>query len=1458
MAKLVVLELGKGDFNQEVDVILEIGEEQSRQSIRIKGALPPAPDIAQHYQLWQSTYRSLDVRRRIKIKPAQTTNISIKDSLKDCANSADFFKSSLLGWYKSDKFSSIREKLFQEIDKSAEVRLIIQTQNHQLRRLPWHLFFESFLDVYRHAEVALSPPEYQRVEKATLGTVRTKVRILAILGNSAGIDIAEDRKLLENLPDAEVVFLVEPQRQQVDELLWDEKGWDILFFAGHSSSRGDGETGLIYINQTDSLTIADLKNGLKKAIEQGLQLAIFNSCDGLGLANDLASLHIPQIIVMREPVPDRVAQTFLKHFLTAFSRGISLYAAVREARERLQALEDEFPYATWLPIICQNPTEVSMNWKKREINWREICHKMLIANQRVTTNPLTANDGMTFEIDEIYVPLGLVERKKLPKRKDEDSPQQGSKLYAPDEYEVTRKYQHEEFFEQVLRNKESDKSQGKRLGITGEPGAGKTTQLQKIGDWILRETNDDLVIWVSLADLQELSLEEYLRQTWLKNALGVARVTPEMEDELVRVFQSGKVWLLLDGVDEMAVPNPLQNIAFQIRGWIAPARVVLTCRQNVWDAGKNALENFDVYRNLDFNLEQVNRFIDKWFTNNREAGKRLKVELGKSGKERIRDAVRNPLRLALLCRSWQQREGALPETKAELYRQFTEALYEWKEESFPTTSAQRRELEAALGRLGLQAISGSSSRFRLTNRQVCEVLGAADTPLFQLAMQLGWLNQVGVAAENPSEKVYAFYHPTFEEYFAALAIDDWHFFLNHVSHNPQEGNYRIFEKQWKEVILLWLGREDIRNEQKEGFIKALREFQDGCCGFYGYRAFFMAASGIAEFANCEYADEILKQLVKWSLATYDDPLTGEYLFWSDPVADAATTALQETNGKMAIAFLKKFYNSKQDENIGWQVAQIVTMLAPGNSQAIQLLTEMMSPNNSALTRCHAALGLVKVDSSNLDAIKILSELLKNSKDAEIIYIVMDQLEQIGVDNLDIIQALIDLEKSENEDICVTAWTKLLHLNPSNPEAIAALADWRQSKNLKSRKKTNKSSENAFQRSSKETAQNSEDIIDNLIEILNNDEGFNGFDEIMTVQKLGEVASGTGNQNAVAALTNLLNSSDDYNIRRLAAIYVWKIHSNKSEAIQTLTKLLNGSDDEIRLEAAKSLCKIDEGNLDCIQTLTDLLNSSNLDICYHAATNLWEINPGNEEVIYTLIDLVYLNDDRKKSSAPFPRDMAAEKLNKILTGDWFSVVVAELKDCQHDAAFEVIWHCAQNMTYPEFYQVWHYYPTTIHPEATDNIPATFSSSFQFLENQIANISSQLQSTTQTYPLYIDAQALVEETDTATLAQEICTQIYLAASLDSEFPEEIVNSAAQLKTKIIQVKNCLQKQHLALIFHNCQPHAELVNFCRKLLPGLNNFLHIAWITDVPIEPPLRGFPPNQPNLSSVMQSWIDEIE
>ncbi|MGG6265068.1 CHAT domain-containing protein [Leptolyngbya sp. AN03gr2] len=172
-------------------------------------------------------------------------------------------------------------------------------------------------------------------------------------------DVERDRILLSELPNASTTFLVEPPLQSLTDQLW-LNGWE--FFAGHSSSRIDNDTGQLVLNSSDRLTISQLKHAMKKAIAGGLKLAIFNSCDGLGLARELSDLQIPYLIVMREPVPDLVAQAFLKNFLISFSSGKPLYESIRESREKLQGLKDSFPCATWLPVIYQNLAEPSLTW----------------------------------------------------------------------------------------------------------------------------------------------------------------------------------------------------------------------------------------------------------------------------------------------------------------------------------------------------------------------------------------------------------------------------------------------------------------------------------------------------------------------------------------------------------------------------------------------------------------------------------------------------------------------------------------------------------------------------------------------------------------------------------------------------------------------------------------------------------------------------------------------------------------------------------------------------------------------------------------------------------------------------------------------------------------------------------------------------------------------------------------
>jgi hypothetical protein len=49
----------------------------------------------------------------------------------------------------------------------------------------------------------------------------------------------------------------------------------------------------------------------------------------------------------------------------------------------------------------------------------------------LTTNPLTAGNGAAFELDEIYVPLGVVERKQQCLLSGDVSPEQGTKVYEP-------------------------------------------------------------------------------------------------------------------------------------------------------------------------------------------------------------------------------------------------------------------------------------------------------------------------------------------------------------------------------------------------------------------------------------------------------------------------------------------------------------------------------------------------------------------------------------------------------------------------------------------------------------------------------------------------------------------------------------------------------------------------------------------------------------------------------------------------------------------------------------------------------------------------------------------------------------------------------------------------------------------------------------------------------------------
>jgi branched-chain amino acid transport system substrate-binding protein len=359
MVRVVCLTL-EGNLETGIRVACEWGEEDKRTEGRITSSLAPNPQIRQLYTEWQQRYRSLEEiyrNSRLKRRPPYQT------SQEECDRFANDLTHNLNQWLNSDSddFRRIRDKLVAELNRHSDVRVLIRTNDPLLQRIPWHRW--DFWQQNSSTEIAIAPANHDVLPPITH---RNRIRILAILGHSPEINIAIDEKLLQKLPnlDPASCFLKQPTRQQLENKLRDSIGWDILFFAGHSHSETNNETGRIYINDIESLTLEELKNALRNAIQNGLKLAIFNSCDGLGFANALADLHIPYSIVMREPVPDEVAHQFLQFFLQEFVREVSLNCAVRVARERLESLEDKLPYATWLPVIYQHPNARALTWKK--------------------------------------------------------------------------------------------------------------------------------------------------------------------------------------------------------------------------------------------------------------------------------------------------------------------------------------------------------------------------------------------------------------------------------------------------------------------------------------------------------------------------------------------------------------------------------------------------------------------------------------------------------------------------------------------------------------------------------------------------------------------------------------------------------------------------------------------------------------------------------------------------------------------------------------------------------------------------------------------------------------------------------------------------------------------------------------------------------------------------------------
>jgi hypothetical protein len=514
---------------------------------------------------------------------------------------------------------------------------------------------------------------------------------------------------------------------------------------------------------------------------------------------------------------------------------------------------------------------------------------------------------------------------------------------------------------------------------------------------------------------------------------------------------------------------------------------------------------------------------------------------------------------------------------------------------------------------------------------------------------LGWLNCVG--EDEAGKEVYAFFHPTFQEYFAAGSIDDWDYFLPraHIDRPVLcEGKcvpYRVFEQEWRQVILFWMGRRDevVTDELKEEFIEKLTDFREQEGKFYYYRAYCMAAICVGEFKSCRQAESIVGQIVWWAFGDFQP----EENRWGvlHPIPWMAEAELLHTDTNRVVDSIARnvvpiSVNSLHpNKDAALKSAKILGLIGINNPGAINALIELIQCSD-LFVRIEASKSLAKIATGNKQAIQDLKDILSVNQSKEIqTQIVscigtLDPKDQFAVNFF-----ATAINDAENENDKLQAAWSILSFDKQNDIAVNTLTD------LVGSSERNVSSDavklleqGSIIHYNNEEYEYSQDEIDHAKEICRN--AHSVFDLLCD---------------------NILHTSQlafDWGLHEMQR----HVESDYAGAVDELCRQLHTSQDTTALQSIIGILgRFSIGDEKVVKELIVFLKNGNF---------LFNVIPNT---FYRLI-----NSSNHKQLC--------------------HLIVDSLKDCVHNSCFNqdlhfcqiyiVIWICVRKMKYQDFYQAWH--------------------------------------------------------------------------------------------------------------------------------------------------------------------------
>ena len=325
--------------------------------------------------------------------------------------------------------------------------------------------------------------------------------------------------------------------------------------------------------------------------------------------------------------------------------------------------------------------------------------------------------------------------------------------------------------------------------VLGQPGAGKTTSMQKVCSSLFDETNKNektipLLIRFRSLDIQQkrFPITSYLSEI-IPHTLRIKNAKTENDvgtaegietDVLLALLDEIGAVIILEGFDEIPTQENKGVVLDEVRkmcSTLRKSKVIITCRSGEFNYELEKTRTFEI---APLSERQISKFARKWIkppNNPAEFLRSIK-------RSPFSDTSIKPLFLAYLCTIY-ERTGRIPEKPKTVYRKVVNLLLEeWDEQRLIKRETAYSEFEvdrksAFLSHMAYElTVSIKTPEFdaralESTYRKICQNFGLPVREYKKVAREIE--SHTGLLIESGYE-TYSFSHKSLQEYLAAEHI----------------------------------------------------------------------------------------------------------------------------------------------------------------------------------------------------------------------------------------------------------------------------------------------------------------------------------------------------------------------------------------------------------------------------------------------------------------------------------------------------------------------------------------------------------------------------------------------------------------------------------------------------------------------------------------------------------------